>query len=206
MPLVELSLPVTADPLPPEIESFCDDALARSDYLLESRRGELDAFVPSDPRAIYPALRVLAEHRLLPGNMFCEWGSGLGAAACLASTLGFAAYGIEIEPELVEAARQLADDYELAPVFVCGSFVPEHLHVDVDFEEFAWLDTEGEAAYEELGFDVDDFDVIFAYPWPGERRAIDQIFLRTARDGALLVTCDTSAQVAVHRKVRGPRK
>lgn len=206
MPLVELPLPPARESLPPEIEAFCREALIRSEQLLERRGGALDSFVPSDPRALYPALLALSQHHQLSGNMFCEWGSGLGTAACLAAMLNFAAYGIEVEAELVDAARQLADDFDAAAVFVCGSFIPEQMELAVDFTEFAWLDTGSQPAYDELGFDIDDFDVIFAYPWPGERGAIDQIFLRCARDGALLVTCDAASHVVVHRKVRRERR
>ena len=45
-------------------------------------------------------------------------------ATLVAAYVGFDAYGIEAEWELVEQARRLADDFDLSAEFVCGSFVP----------------------------------------------------------------------------------
>src|SRR5262245_50345847 len=81
-------------------------------------------FVPSDHLCAFGALQALAESALAPGGRFCEWGSGFGVVTCLAAMIGFDACGIEIEPELVDAARRLAEDFELSAEFVCGSFIP----------------------------------------------------------------------------------
>ena len=34
--------------------------------------------------------------------------------------------------------------------------------------EYSWLITDADDGYEELELDPNDFDVVFAYPWPGE--------------------------------------
>jgi hypothetical protein len=88
-------------------------------------------FVPSDYGATCPAASLL---RAAPGRLFCEWGSGFGVVACLAALLDFDACGIEIDEELVEAARQLAQAFDL-PQFVRGAH-PGRGEVCVGRDEF----------------------------------------------------------------------
>src|SRR5207249_362612 len=125
------------------------------------RTSRIPAFIPSDYGRVYHFLRALAGTTLAPGRRFCEWGSGFGVVAGLAALLGFDASGIEVEGELVDAARQLAGDFDLPVEFVHGSFIPlgGDAYADVG-SAFAWLTPDGGRAYEELGRDVDDFDVV----------------------------------------------
>ena len=44
----------------------------------------------------------------IPRGRFCEWGSGMGVVTGLAETLGFNAYGIEINADLAAAADQFS--------------------------------------------------------------------------------------------------
>ena len=88
--------------------------------------------------------------------------------------------------------------------FVCGSFIPQGGEDVADIVgDFAWLRTDAPSAYDELGLDPDDFDVIFAYPWPGEEQAIYDLFERYAAAGALLVTFQGVEAVRVMRLVSG---
>ena len=119
----------------------------------------------------------------------------------LASMLGFHACGIEIEPELVEASRDLASAVDANAEFVCGSFIPAGGDVIADGTyEFAWLRTDGPSGYAELELDPDDFDVIFAYPWPGEEEVVLELFDRYAAAGALLVTYQGVEDIRVRRR------
>src|SRR5262249_38483997 len=146
-------------------------------------------FVPSDFARAYHTLRALAESGLAPGGQFCEWGSGFGVVACLAALLGFDACGVEIEGDLVDAARQLADDYGLPVEFVCGSFIPQGGEAFVGSGDgFAWLTTEVGGTQDELGLAAHDLDVVFAYPWPDEERMTGELFERYAARGAVLMT------------------
>jgi len=157
--------------------------------------------VPSDYRRVYAALQALEAADLAPGRWFCEWGSGLGVVACLAALLGFESCGIEVEGELVDAARQLADDFDLPVVFAQGSFIPdtEDLRAGID-EDFAWLSTTERCGYGELGLGPDDFDVVFAYPWPDEEQLTRSLFECHAREGALLMTYHGGDQFRLRRK------
>jgi len=65
-------------------------------------------FVPSVPEIVFAALEEVTKRNLPPNRVFCEWGSGFGTATCMASLLGYEAYGIEIEEELVRLSRAIA--------------------------------------------------------------------------------------------------
>jgi hypothetical protein len=199
MPLLDLCLPVAADALPHDVRTFLQEADRRIERF--QRDHVLPAFVPSDFTRTYDALRTLAAQDLASGNLFCEWGSGFGVVACLASMLDFDACGIEIEGELVDEARQLAADFDLPVEFVCGSFIPPGGSGCLDNEGgFAWLTAEADGAHEEMGYDPDDFDVIFAYPWPDEEHAVVTLFERYAGPRTLLLTYHADNEMRLRHK------
>src|SRR5207248_7770524 len=136
MPLVDLPLPVAGTTIPRDVRVFLREAGRRIRRF--QRDHTVASFVPSDFRCVYLTLRALAETGLCPGNLFCEWGSGFGVVACLAALLDFDVCGIEIEDELVDAAEQLAADFDLPVEFVRGSFLPAGFKAR---GEFAWLTT-----------------------------------------------------------------
>lgn len=202
MALVEVDLPVLSSEVPRETAEFIAEARARIESFMDENRAP--AFVASDFEPVYAALSAVSRSNLAPGNVFCEWGSGFGVVAGLASRLGFESYGIEIDPPLVDLARQLAADYSHPVRFVCGSFIPEGAEQIVDravSSDVFWLNTEADDAYEEMGLDPDDFDLVFAYPWPGEDDVITGLFDHCAAQGALLLTYSYLDGVRAHRRV-----
>ena len=208
MPLVDVDLALDPIPLPAPIQTLYKEAESQIDHFVESRLDDpIVGFVPSDFPAVYAALYEIVARRLAPGRLFCEWGSGFGIVAMTAASLDFDACGIEIEDELVERARDLADEFELPVEFVRGSFIPEGGEAVADgTTEFAWLRTDAPSGYDELGLDPQDFDVVFAYPWPGEEDTIYALFERYGATGALLVTYQGVEDVRARRKVaRNPR-
>jgi SAM-dependent methyltransferase len=191
-------------PIPPRVQAFLADASARVEAFIENTLDDpVAGFVPSDYLMVNRALEAISTVAGGSGGAFCEWGSGLGVIACLAAMVGFDAVGIEIEARLVEASRQLARDHRINAQFVLGSYVPDGHVPDDDTDESHVMTLEsGRAAYEELGLDVDDFDCIFAYPWPGEDDVVTEIFRRYAARGAILVTFHGQDGLLVRRKVR----
>lgn len=131
----------------------------------EVREQHWHPFVPGDYGGI---LQTLLEFRAR-GLKFLEWGSATGVVVVMADLLGFDAYGIELDGGLVSIARGLAERYDSRARFVAGSFLPSG---------YRWRPATGDgrlgtigqgvSAYAELGLGLDDFDVVYAYPWSGE--------------------------------------
>ena len=204
MPLAEIDIAYGAAELPEAARALLRDGESRAAGL-EERSDSPPGFVPCRFARVAHAVRAVADDRLAQGTTFCEWGSGLGVVASLASLFGFDACGIEIDPALITASRALATRHRLSVEFVEGSFVPpggESLAAAAG-REFFWMATTTDDAYETLGLMVEDFAVVFAFPWPAESEVITQLFERYARVGALLLTYHQSGAVCLHRKVRG---
>lgn len=207
MPLVEIELSNNDSNLPDEIVAFLREADLRVSQFLENTPRRATGFVPSDFKTVYHALQAITDANLASGTSLCEWGSGFGVVASLASMLEFMACGIEINKDLVDASRRLADDFGLPVEFVQGSFIPpgaescvEEAYADNN-AEYSWLMTDADDGYEELQLDPDDFDIVFAYPWPGEEYLITTLFEKYAAEGALLLTYDYLETVSLQRKV-----
>ncbi len=203
MPLVDLSLAVEDGPAPAGVRNFLRRAERR--IAAFQAEGRIPAFVPSDYLQVYPVLRALAGSRLAPGDLFCEWGCGFGVVACLAAMLDFEAFGIEIEHRLVRAARHLAREFELPVRFLHGSFIPAGGEALIGpRDEFSWFTTTEDHGQGDLEVGPDDFDVIFAYPWPDEERITADLFEHYARPGAVLVTYHDGSGCRMRRKTAKP--
>ena len=207
MPLVDVELPIVELKLPPDVDRFLREADQRIEEFQRRSPVPLAGFVPSDFVTVYHGLRTIAETNLAAGQSFCEWGSGFGVVTSLAAMLEFNACGIEIEWDLVDAARTLAEDFSLFAEFIHGSFIPtgsEHLAEEAyaaDEGESFWLVTDTDNTYDELGLDPSDFDLVFAFPWPNEESLITRLFQSRASDGALLLTYNQLDSVRLQRKI-----
>lgn len=188
-----------------ELGQTSGEALA---HLIESVR-EQQLLLPGDDRSGYvgselPALnRALARIQregLAEGRVFCDWGSGLGEVCAVAALNGFLPVGIEIQGELVDASRLLAVKLGLSLTFAEGTFLlpgDDDLalaggHTQLRFDSGAW---------DELGLAPADCHVVFAYPWPNEESFVEDVFMRHASPGTLLVTYHDREFVLVQRKL-----
>jgi hypothetical protein len=201
--LTDIELKPHDGPLPASVAALIADARERIDKLEDTSRAAMPAFVPSDFELAYRALAAVKQANLSTGQRFLEWGSGIGVVACLATQLGFDSIGIEIERPLVDIAEDLAAAHDLETEFACGSFIPADTEVHLEMpDDFAWLTTEAPTAYEDLDLAPDDFDLIFAYPWPGEENVIFDLFANHAATGALLLTYHGLEGIRLQRKRR----
>jgi hypothetical protein len=203
MRLVDVKLTLNADSLPVHVAALLADAKQQILTIEEESRASIPAFVPSDFELVYRALSAIQSNHLATGRRLVEWGSGLGVVTCLAVWAGFDAVGIEIESKLVHLAEELARKHRAAAQFACGSFVPDGAELRAEHSgDTLWLSSEGPDGYAELELEPDDFDVVFAYPWPGEEQVIFDLFTDCAAVGALLLTYHGQDGVRLARKVR----
>lgn len=143
----------------------------------EARRPGYHTYVHADWAEVVPALRRLRD----ACTTFLECGSGLGVVTIVADLLGYDAYGIELDPWLFEQSQLLAERFGAQPTWAQGSFVPEGARDDVAHDSADFLTIrDGEPAYDELGMTLADFDLVYAFPWPGE----EERFLDLAREHA----------------------
>lgn len=143
--------PIEVDEL--AIELIVDAQERISSFRANSPR--ISSFETSNFHAAAGVLQGVKEQNLAPGIHFCELGCGFGVVTCLASMLGYEAYGIEIEQSLLEGGISLASDYNLSCHFVLGSYRPvNHVNPAMNSNE----------AKPAPGFSPFDFDLVYAYP------------------------------------------
>ncbi len=210
MPLRDVESPAVDFTLPPELLAFLREADQRINEFVKNPMVQVRGFVPSCFETVSRSLLAIDQLGLAPGKAFCEWGSGFGVVASVAGMLGYDACGIEIDYDLIAASIELAEDFEVPVEFVHGSFIPagaedmiERESVDAD-DQFM-LDTSTDRAYEELGLDICDFDVIFAFPWPNDEQLMARLFEAHAGHGALLLTYSGLDNVRIRRKISAGR-
>lgn len=211
MALEEITLRLAQDELPPPVSTLIEDANQRLDDLFSSNRNRrVPRFLPSDPILLFRALQFLTDEGIPPGHTFCEWGSGFGVGACLASLLGYRSYGLEIEEDLVTLARQLASDHEIAVNNICTSYFPEGYgsypaqggaELMIPESDSRWEDSPAIVPpYEGMDCEVDEIDVFYVYPWPGEQELMHNLFEAVATDGAILIAYYGDRDIAAYRK------
>ncbi len=161
------------------------------------RQQRFHPFMPSDYERVLRALLSLRG----PGLRFLEWGSATGVITIMADLLGFEAYGIEIDPELVATARDLAERSESDARFAVGSFLPDGYEWKPDSGD-GRLGTIGRGAsgYPELGRGLEDFDLVFAFPWDGETPIMHDLMQRRGGSGASLLLYHSTEGLQVYRR------
>ncbi len=156
-------------------------------------------FIPSDYERVLRALLALRG----PGLRFLEWGSATGVVTIMADLLGFEAYGIELDPDLVDIARGLAERSDSDARFAVGSFLPDGYEWMSDTGD-ARLGTIGRGAsgYPELGRCLEDFDLVFAFPWDGEMPIMHDLMRRRGGSEASFLLNHATEGIQVYRRGR----
>ena len=199
-------------PVAPEVEAFVAEADRRVDELFATERNrQVPRYLPSDAQLFHRGLAEVKERGLALGEVFCELGSGFGIAAGIAALLGYEAYGIEIEPELVERSSQLATDMGVGSTIIQSSYIPygyegftgvggDELLEPGDFP-FGGGEDDGPPAYEDMPVPINEIDVIYVYPWPGEQEFMLDLFKALAGDGAILLAYYGEGELCAYRQV-----
>ena len=169
-------------------------------------------FVPSVPERVFAVLEEVTRRQLPPTRVFCEWGSGFGTATCLAALLGYEAYGLEIDAELVRLSRAIARRLGIPVQMLCTSLFPKGYEacsgVDgalVTPESVSDHIDEARVPmrYDGMDIDIAEIGLFFAYPWPDEQELMQELFDAMAMAGAILVVYHTDTDIRVFRKVEG---
>lgn len=163
---------------------------------VEVRDRHFHPFIASDYGDVR---RALIAHRA-PGLRFLEWGSASGVITIMADLLGYDACGIELDADLVSTARGLAAKFGSGARFVEGSFIPTG---------YRWQPKDGDgrtgtlgagtSGYQQLGRALDDFDVVFGYPWGGEEPFMLDLMKKYGRADAVLLLHGVNDGVKAYR-------
>ena len=191
MPLNPIALPENITNI--KIDSGAEEIIGAAyesitQFMLDNEK-TIDNFVNCDFHLVEQALVWISRSQLMAGNRFCELGSGIGAVTILAQEKQMSAVGIEIESVLVDEAVELARKLNSDAEFFCGSFVPRDAQDLVEMSiEIDHVETQQGDVYQEIGLAMNDFDLFFAFPWPGESSFFESVIDAGAADGALLLT------------------
>lgn len=148
------------------------------------RQHAFHPFVAADYGLVLEALIPLRA----PGLKFLEWGSATGVITIMADLLGFQAYGIEIDRDLVDQARALARRTGSRARFAAGSFLPTgYRWRNRGGDDRLGTIGHGESGYLELGMPLEDFDLVFGYPWTGEEPMMLDLMRAYGGTGARLL-------------------
>ena len=211
MAIEELAINFENNPLPGKAAAYLTEANLRIDHLFETERNKrMPRFIPSDAIAIYNALDFITRKDWPLGRVYCEWGSGYGIGSCFAAMLGYEAYGIEIEAELVKASQELADDSGIDIRIIHGDYMPDGFEcyngmggaelVKPEHYTFGRDDIDEVARYEGMDRGRDEVDLFFIYPWPGEQEFVQEFFHAVAADGAILLAYYGENDLCAYRK------
>lgn len=138
-----------------------------------------------------------------PGLKFLEWGSATGVIAIAADLIGYEAYGIELDADLVDTARELAERFGSEATFAAASFLPTG---------YVWKPSSGdgrigtigygESGYPMLGHPLEDFDVVYGFPWPGEEPMMHDLMRTYGGRGARLILHGGTERIRVFQDGR----
>ena len=199
---IEFPPNVDSRPVPRELSQLISDVRSRVEVFQDRwDRPQIEQFVAADYELVWQCLDWIVETQPRTGNRFLEWGCGFAAMTVLAASLGLDAIGIESESELhAQGTRTLrdwlpnlcidrgADAGERARAeIIRGNFLPPGTESIADDPTLPSLGHGGDNAYESLQLDLDDFAIVYSYPWPGEESFHQDVFHEHAQRGAILI-------------------
>lgn len=198
---IEIPSSVDETPIPDNVGRAIDDSLQRIEAFQDRwDRPQIEQFVAADYRLVYQSLDWTRKTQSMIGQRFLEWGCGFAVVSAMAETLQFHPIGIESEIDLLHEGQKTMRRWELDLELVHGNFLPPGAEDLADDPTLPSLGHEIESAYQSIGLDLDDFAIVYAYPWPGEDDFHEQVFDRYAARGALLMLFCGPNDVRLWRK------
>lgn len=151
---------------------------------------QIEQFVASDYELVYRVLRYLVQQDALSGKRMLEWGCGFAVVAALAASLGLDVTGIEAERRLLDEAEITRRQFNVPLDLVWGNFLPQGSERLCQNPDFPSLGHQVPCGYQQIGADLDDFSLVFGYPWPGEWQFHEAVFAEYgAHAGVLVLFC-----------------
>ena len=163
--------------------------------------GEFHPFVAADYEVV---LETLLAFRA-PGKKFLEWGSASGVVTIMADLLGFQAFGVELDPELVAIAKALSKRVGSGATFTHGSFLPQGYRFrPPDGDGRMGTIGHGQSGYLQMGRHMDEFDLVFAFPWGGEEDLMLDLARAYGRTDGTLLLQTVHDGVKIYRRMGHP--
>ncbi len=202
MPLVELELNIPDNPLPDDVSAWLVAARERIElYWDQFSSKPLPQYIECDFDYVAAGLQECLRRDLVDGKLFVEWGCGFAVVTGIAALLGLDAIGIEAEVFLCEQARLLLAQREIPAEVWQGNFLPAGaVRLAEDKEPLVSLTHSIPPAYSNFDMSLEDFAIVFAYPWPGEEHFLRAVFARYARSNALLLMFRGPYHIELFRK------
>ncbi|WP_442508785.1 class I SAM-dependent methyltransferase [Novipirellula sp. SH528] len=201
--LERIAIPSSVDrrTLPAEIQLWISDARQRIEAFQDRwDQPQIEQFVAADYELVYQSLGWALESQMLIGKRFLEWGCGFAVVSALASTLDLDVIGIEAEQDLLVQGRRLVDEWKANVELIHGNFLPPDSESLADDPTLPSLGHNVPCGYEAMGLELDDFAIVYSYPWPGEDDFHEHVFDRHACKGALMMQFCGPNDVRLWRK------
>ncbi len=201
--LSPISPPSSVDqtPIPAETRRQIETARRRIEAFQDRwDRPQIEQFVAADYELVYQTLVWTLRAQPMLGRRFLEWGCGFAVVSALAASLELDAIGIEAETDLLDQGRKTVQAWDVEVELVHGDFLPagsQRLAHDANLPS---LGHRVECAYPKLGLDLDDFAIVYAYPWPGEDDFHEHVFDVYGQVGALMMLFCGPNDVRLWRK------
>ncbi|QDT06979.1 hypothetical protein K227x_54030 [Rubripirellula lacrimiformis] len=201
--LKKIEIPSSVDrrPIPDKIKQRIDSALARIERFQDRwDRPQIEQFVAADYAHVYQSLDWTLQTQMTIGQRFVEWGCGFAIVSAAAATLGLDVIGIEAEDVLLTQGRETIADWDVELELFHGNFLPPGAQRLADDPMLPSLGHPVPDAYAKIGLDLDDFAIVYSYPWPGEDDFHEVVFERYAARGALLLMFCGPNDIRLYRK------
>jgi hypothetical protein len=201
MQTIDVPSRIFGSPLDAETESFIVDCQRSIEAFQDNWDvHRIEQYVAADFRLVTAVLRWIDHTRQANNHRFLEWGCGFAVMATIAASDGWDSVGIESESVLIDQAHKLAHLRPVRPELFLGNFLPKGADDLADDPYHPSLNHPQKPAYDSIGLELDDFGVIYSYPWPGENWFHEAVVDRYGARGVIHIQFAGPNDVRVFQK------